>query len=112
MPAHDEAATIGPILERLLPLRERGAIDQVVVVDDSTDGTDEIAAAAGAEVHDQSSLRPELGRVDGKGDAMWRALSVCRSDVVCFLDADSADFDERFPCGLIGAVASGDADFA
>src|SRR4051812_28779311 len=35
LPARDEAATIGAILERLMPLREAGAIDQVVVVDDS-----------------------------------------------------------------------------
>ena len=112
VPARDEAGNIAATVGHLVALRDAGVVDQVVVVDDSTDGTDEIAAAAGAEVHDQSSLRPELGRVDGKGDAMWRALSVCRSDVVCFLDADSADFDERFPCGLIGAVASGAADFA
>jgi hypothetical protein len=38
LPARDEAATIGPILEVLMPLRERGVLDQVVVVDDSTDG--------------------------------------------------------------------------
>src|SRR5918997_1699805 len=92
---------------RLVTLRRVGVVDQVVVVDDSTDGTAEIAAAAGAEVHDQSSLRAEYGPVNGKGDAMWRALSVCRSEIVCFLDADSADFGERGPCGLVGAVASG-----
>ena len=43
LPARDEAATIGPILERLLPLVERGVLDQVVVADDSTDGTAQIA---------------------------------------------------------------------
>jgi glucosyl-3-phosphoglycerate synthase len=112
IPARDEAANIAATVGHLVRLRQAGAVDQVVVVDDSSDGTGEIAASAGAEVHDQSALRAEYGRVDGKGDAMWRGLSVCRGDVVCFLDADSADFGERFPLGLIGAVAIGGADFA
>jgi glucosyl-3-phosphoglycerate synthase len=105
LPARDEAATIGPILERLLPLAETGAIDQVVVVDDSTDGTAEIARALGAEVHEQSSLQPAYGPVRGKGDAMWRALTVLTGEVVVFLDADSEEFGAHFACGLAGPVA-------
>ena len=37
LPARNEEATIGPILEALMPLLEQGVIDQVAVVDDSTD---------------------------------------------------------------------------
>jgi len=107
LPARDEARTIGPILERLLPLQERGAIDQVVVVDDSTDETAEIARRLGAEVHDQSALMPDQGPVAGKGDAMWRALSVLTGDVVVYLDADSEDLGEHYACGLAGPVACG-----
>lgn len=105
LPARNEAATIGPILERLLPLREQGVIDQVVVADDSTDGTAEIARSLGAEVHAQSALLPEFGPVCGKGDAMWRSLSVLRGEVVCFLDADSEQFGEHFALALAGPVA-------
>ncbi len=108
LPARDEAATIGPILETLLPLRERGVVDQVVVADDSTDGTAEIAARLGAEVHDQASLLPQYGPVRGKGDAMWRALSVLTGDVVCFLDADSEQLGEHFVLELVGPLAAGD----
>ncbi|HEV2815574.1 MAG TPA: glucosyl-3-phosphoglycerate synthase [Solirubrobacteraceae bacterium] len=108
LPARDEAQTIGPILERLLPLRERGVIDQVVVADDSTDGTAEIARRLGAEVHAQSALMPEFGPVRGKGDAMWRALSVLTGDVVCFLDADSEELGEHFALDLVGPLACGD----
>ncbi|MCW2952062.1 MAG: glycosyl transferase family 2 [Conexibacter sp.] len=104
LPARDEAATIGRNVEQLLPLLELGAIDQLVVVDDSHDGTGAIARALGAEVYDQSALRPEFGPVDGKGDAMWRALSVLSGDVVCFLDADSEDLGPHFACGLVGPV--------
>jgi glucosyl-3-phosphoglycerate synthase len=104
LPARDEAETIGPILEQLLPLRELGVIDQLVVVDNSTDGTAEIARALGAEVHDQEDLMPELGPVLGKGDAMWRALPVLRGEFVCFLDADSERFGSHFACGLLGPL--------
>jgi glucosyl-3-phosphoglycerate synthase len=104
LPARDEEATIGPILRSLMPLVERGVVDQVVVVDHSSDATPEIAAGLGAEVYDQQHLMPEHGPVLGKGDAMWRALPLLRGEVVCFLDADSREFGEHFACGLLGPV--------
>ena len=107
LPARNEERTIGPILECLMPLVERGAVDQVVVVDDSSDATPDIARRLGAEVHRQSELCAELGPVQGKGDAMWRALTVLTGDVVCFLDADSEHFGEHFACGLVGTVTLG-----
>lgn len=108
LPARNEAPTIGPIIAALAPLREQGVIDQIAVLDDSTDGTGDIAAGLGAEVYDQSSLRPEYGPVVGKGDAMWRGLSIARGDVVCFLDADSEDFGNHFALGLLGPILMGD----
>jgi glucosyl-3-phosphoglycerate synthase len=104
LPARDEATTIGPILSALMPLIDAGVIDQLVVVDNSTDGTAEIAGALGAEVHDQEALLPQLGPVLGKGDAMWRALHVLTGDIVCFLDADSEEFGAHFACGLMGPL--------
>jgi glucosyl-3-phosphoglycerate synthase len=105
LPARNEAATIGTILDHLLPLVEQGVVDQIVVVDDSTDGSADIARARGAEVHDQSSLCAALGPVQGKGDAMWRALTILRGQVVCYLDADSERFGGHFAAALAGAVA-------
>ena len=104
LPARNEASTIGPILEALMGLRDLGVLDQVVVVDDSEDGTAALARGLGAEVHDQRALRPEHGAVLGKGDAMWRALSVLSGDLICFLDADSGHFGAHFPCGLLGPL--------
>jgi glucosyl-3-phosphoglycerate synthase len=105
LPAREEAATVGPIVEGLAALRERGAIDEVVVIDsDSADGTAEIAARAGATVHRESDLLGAFGPVRGKGDAMWRALSVLRGDVVCYLDADTESFGPHFACGLVGPL--------
>ena len=104
LPARNEARTIGPIIEQLVPLRERGVVDQIVVVDRSSDGTAEIARGLGAEVHNQDALMPELGPVLGKGDAMWRALAILKGEVICFLDADSERFGAHFACGVLGPV--------
>jgi glucosyl-3-phosphoglycerate synthase len=81
-------------------------VDQVVVVDASTDGTGAIAARLGAEVHRQSRLMPAFGEVLGKGDAMWRALSVLSGDVVCFVDADTEQFGPHFASGLVGPLVT------
>jgi glucosyl-3-phosphoglycerate synthase len=110
VPARNEASTIGAIVDVLAGLRRRGVIDQIVVADDSTDGTAAIARDRGAEVHDQSGLRPELGPVLGKGDAMWRSLAVLEGDVVAFVDGDTSDFGERFVCGLIGPLTCADPE--
>jgi glucosyl-3-phosphoglycerate synthase len=113
LPARNEARTIGTILESLLPLIDGGVVDQVAVVDDSDDGTADIARARGAEVYDQSSLCSHLGPVDGKGDAMWRALTVLRGEVICYLDADSECFGPHFATALAGAVSiPGPVEFA
>jgi glucosyl-3-phosphoglycerate synthase len=104
LPARNERRTIGAILEQLVPLVELGVVDQVLVVDNSTDGTGEIARGLGAEVSDQDELMPEFGPVLGKGDAMWRALPVLRGELICFLDADSERVGPHFACGLLGPL--------
>jgi glucosyl-3-phosphoglycerate synthase len=104
LPARDEERTIGPILEQLASLRDLGVVDQVVVVDDSSDRTAAIARMHGAQVHAQRELMPELGPVLGKGDAMWRALPILHGDVVCYLDADSEHFGAHFVSGLLGPL--------
>lgn len=105
VPAREEARTIGPIVACLAGLRERGVIDEVVVIDaGSADDTAAIAADAGATVHVQDDLLPDWGPVLGKGDALWRALSVLTGDVVCFVDADTEEFGDHFVRGLVGPL--------
>lgn len=105
VPAREEAATIAGVLAPLLALRDAGVLDQVVVVDaDSVDGTAAVAARLGAEVHSEAALMPDYGAVVGKGDAMWRALSVLTGDVVCFVDGDTEDFAGHFACGVLGPL--------
>jgi glucosyl-3-phosphoglycerate synthase len=105
LPARDCAATIGPIVELLVGLRERGAIDQLVVIDGgSSDATATIAADAGASVFAEAALMAAYGPVAGKGDAMWRSLSVLEGELICFLDADVLDFPVHYPIGLLGPL--------
>jgi glucosyl-3-phosphoglycerate synthase len=106
LPARECAGTVGEILAALAPLRDGGAIDEVVVIDAaSADGTAAIAERAGADgVYQEAELMPELGRVLGKGDAMYRALSVLAGEIVCYLDADTAGFSAHYATGLIGPL--------
>ncbi len=104
VPARNEERTIGDILACLAELREAGLVDQVAVIDGSSDRTAAIAREQGAEVYPQEELAPELGPVLGKGDALWRALSVLRGEIVCFLDADSDGFGPHFVTGLVGPL--------
>ncbi len=105
LPARRCAATIGATVERLLPLREAGLLDRLLVVDaDSGDGTARIAAAAGAEAVSEAALGPDLGPGQGKGDAMWRAAAAVDADFLVFLDADSLDFEAGFLTGLLGPL--------
>jgi glucosyl-3-phosphoglycerate synthase len=103
LPAREVADTIGSIVVALQTLE--GLIDQILVVDAaSEDGTAEIAARLGAEVHQESALLPGFGQALGKGDAMWRALSVARGDILVYLDSDTRDFSPHFATGMLGPL--------
>jgi glucosyl-3-phosphoglycerate synthase len=107
VPARNEAATIAPIVRDLVALRGDGVVDQVLVAEhDSTDGTGEAAARLGAEVVRTNDVFPQLGPVAGKGDNLWRGLTAARGDVVCFVDADSADFGPHFVHRLVEPLMS------
>jgi glucosyl-3-phosphoglycerate synthase len=106
LPTRNVAETIGPILDQVTRTSLRSSlVDQVIVVDaDSTDGTAAIARRWGAEVYSENELLPEYGAARGKGDAMWRSLSVARGDVVMFADADTRHFGAHFVYGTLGPL--------
>lgn len=107
VPTRDEAATVGPIVRAIrrelmdrLPL-----VDELVVVDSrSTDETVDVARAAGAEVHQDDEVLPELGPGSGKGEALWKALFLLSGDLLVFVDADIRNFHQRFVTGLLGPL--------
>jgi glucosyl-3-phosphoglycerate synthase len=105
LPARECADTVGDIVAALVALRDTGVIDEIVVVDAASgDGTATVAERAGAVVWQEAELMPSYGPVLGKGDAMWRALSVLGGELVCFLDADSEGFTAHFASGLLGPL--------
>jgi glucosyl-3-phosphoglycerate synthase len=107
LPAREVADTIGSIVDELIGLGD--LVDQVLVVDAaSEDGTAAVAARHGAEVHQESELLPEFGRALGKGDAMWRALSVVRGELVVYLDSDTREFPAHFATGMLGPLICGE----
>src|SRR5258708_14317156 len=106
LPGGNVAGTIGAILDIVAGLRARtGLPDQVIVIDaDSPDGTAQVAREHGAEVYSENELMPQYGPAQGKGDAMWRSLSVARGDIIMFADADTTDFCEHFVYGTLGPL--------
>jgi glucosyl-3-phosphoglycerate synthase len=103
LPAREVAATVGPIIDGIRALGP--LVDQLLVIAaDSKDGTADVAARHGAEVYHEGELLSELGPVAGKGDAMWRALSVATGDLVMYLDSDTLDFGSQFVYGLLGPL--------
>ena len=108
MPALNEAQTIGGLC-RLIRRELVDAVPfvhEVVVVDSgSEDDTPERAAAEGAKVHHAADLvlapdQPVLG----KGDVLWRSLSVLEGDIVVWIDSDVREPHVGFVTGLVAPL--------
>jgi glucosyl-3-phosphoglycerate synthase len=97
------AQTIEPIVKALDGFPQKLVVDAC-----STDATAEIARAGGAEVIRDSDLLPAFGPVQGKGDAMWRALSAVTNDVVVYVDGDTTQFGRHYATGLAGPLVAHD----
>jgi glucosyl-3-phosphoglycerate synthase len=103
LPARNEAATVGGIVEVIQRrlVRDVALVDEVLVIDDhSSDGTAAIAREAGARVVSAASILPEHGAGHGKGEVLWKSLLVSEGDLVVWCDADIRQFHERFVAGV------------
>ncbi len=104
LPAHDEAATIGPIIDAIRAelVVANPLVDEIVVLDDaSTDATARIAHDAGATVLASAEVLPAAGTRRGKGEAMWKAVAGIAADIISWVDADLVDFDPGFVTRLV-----------
>jgi glucosyl-3-phosphoglycerate synthase len=106
LPCREVAETIGAIADEIHALNERTPlVDQLLAVDaGSADGSAAVAERHGVTVYQEDELVPELGPAAGKGDAMWRSLTVATGDVVMFLDADTTNFERHFVSGMLGPI--------
>jgi glucosyl-3-phosphoglycerate synthase len=107
VPARNEAATVGDVVTRVREalVETVALLDEIVVIDsDSTDATYDAATDAGAVVYRSAEIRPDLGSVPGKGEAMWKSLFVTVGEIVVFMDADLLDWDTHFVPGLLGPL--------
>jgi glucosyl-3-phosphoglycerate synthase len=112
LPALDEEATVGRIVERIRrDLVERHPlVDELVVMDSgSTDRTVERASAAGATVVRREDVLPDLPPRPGKGEVLWRSLAATTGDVIAFVDSDLTDFTSQFVTGLLGPLLTDDS---
>ena len=106
LPALDEAETIGPICRTISNelIHEVSLIDELLVIDSgSIDGTAEEAAEAGATVHRAEELT-SFGEVLGKGDCLWRSLSVASGDIIVWLDSDTRNLHGGFVADLVAPL--------
>lgn len=107
IPAKDEVATVGEVvsvIHREL-LEQTPVVAELVVIDsDSTDGTAQAAADAGATVHRSADVAPHLGSHPGKGEALWKSLFVTSGDLLVFVDADLTHWGPHFVTGLLGPL--------
>lgn len=102
VPARDEAARLGPLLDAL---SEAPGVTEVLVVDDeSTDDTAKVAVDAGAVVVPGTQLPHGWA---GKAWALHQGVRAARGEWVVTLDADTRP-DPRLPQALVNrALADG-----
>jgi glycosyltransferase involved in cell wall biosynthesis len=98
IPAFDEADTVGSVVAAA---RGHPDIAEVIVVDDgSSDGTAQVAAAAGARV-----LRVEHN--GGKAAALDAGVRAAKGDVILFLDADVTGYTRETLSRIMQPVIDG-----
>lgn len=105
LPALNEESTVGEIcavVRRTLMPPAAGLVDDLLVVDDnSTDRTGEVATAAGARVVPAAEVLPEAGPGLGKGNALWKSVAATTADLIVWCDADLTSFEAHYVTALV-----------
>lgn len=93
IPCRNEAETVGDLVRLIEPALLGTLVDELIVLDDdSTDGTGEIAAGAGATVVPIDHVHRVYGAARGKGNALWASLLASTGDIVVWIDGDITSF--------------------
>ena len=109
LPALNEEATIGRICATVVDeLQGSGLVDELLVIDTgSTDRTATTASEAGARVYLADEVLPGHPPSEvrgGKGEALWKSLTLVRSELVVWLDSDTHNFSSHFVTALAGPL--------
>jgi len=104
VPMHNEAPTIGHVINRLKAvLNKTGGKYEILVIDDcSDDNSREIAKKQGVTVH---QLRLHMG----KGYALRAGFAKAKGDIIATIDSDGSHLPEELPLLLL-PVAQDKAD--
>jgi glucosyl-3-phosphoglycerate synthase len=106
-PSLNEEKTIGReirVLKRAL-MDRHPLLDEILVVDSgSSDRTRKIAARHGAEVHLADDELPEMGRLRGKGENLWKSLYLATGNILVWIDSDIRNIHPKFVYGLVGPL--------
>ena len=107
LPTLNEEETLGTIIETIQEDLQRRypLVDELIVVDSrSQDRTVAIARALGVPVHVHQDALPELGTYHGKGEALWKSLSVVKGDIIAWIDTDIVNIHSKFVYGILGPL--------
>ena len=118
LPARNEAATVGPIVDSIRTHfaahahGDNALVDEIIVMDDrSTDATAEVATAAGATVISVADVLAGEDPGSGKGNVLWKSVAASTGDIVVWVDADLTSFTPSYILGLLGPMLT-DPDVA
>lgn len=93
IPCRNEAETVGDLVRMIDDALVGTLVDELILLDDdSTDGTGEVAAEAGATVVPVDVVHFFHGSARGKGNALWASLVASKGDIVVWCDGDITSF--------------------
>jgi len=107
LPTLNEEKTIGKVIRTMQTklVEQYPLLDEIVVIDsNSTDRTAEIAQRLGVPVIRHPDILHQYGTLRGKGEALWKSLSVLRGDLIAWIDTDIANIHPRFVYGILGPL--------